>query len=115
MMWKKSALGGILLASVWLSGCGEPVYVGPECESNRDCEDVSFCLQGSMYPGGVCTMGCESVADCPGASWCVGLQGGVCLLECVSDEDCRDGWVCTEQSIKNSQGQPPVRVCLGDS
>ncbi len=115
MVWKKMMSRAGLLGLICLAGCGERVYVGPECEKNRDCEDVSFCLQGDLYPGGICTMGCESVADCTADSWCVGLQGGVCLLECERDDDCREGWVCSEQAIKGSQGQPPVKVCLGDS
>ena len=108
-VWSLAIIGALVL-----TGCPEPQYVGPACEKERDCNDISFCLQGDLYPGGICTMFCDSITGCTPDSWCVSLQGGVCLPECTSDADCREGGVCKDESVKGTEGETRARVCVGD-
>ena len=93
----------VALAMVAALGCGDGGVgrsgdvVGGPCEVDG-CAGGSMCLVNTMFPGGTCTVACETQADCPGGSTCVQEGGGTCLLACDGAEDCRDGYGCNEKS-----------------
>lgn len=100
--WIGVVLTGALLA-VLAPGCGSGVgrdgdVVGGSCTASGGCAGGSSCLTDSMYPGGMCTVDCDTQADCPGGSVCVQESGGTCLLACRSAGDCRDGYGCEDKS-----------------
>ncbi len=109
------ALMSILLVGLsLLAGCGDdPVgensrVVGGPCEGHSDCEER--CLVS--FPGGMCTLTCESDGDCPGGSACVDVQDGVCLMECQEDRDCPGGYECDDEDRFGASGE--VDICEED-
>lgn len=94
-------------------GAGEPVSrtVGARCDLASQCDER--CLIGGDFPGGFCSITCDSSAACPDGTACADDQGGVCLFTCSSDANCTflgAGWTC--KSIGgHPQGQ--VMACRG--
>jgi hypothetical protein len=88
--------------------------LGARCDGSSECDDR--CLPESEgYPGGICTVVCETGAECPSGSSCVEREGGVCLFECTSDGDCTflgTGWRCQDV---DRRGPPAgkVKICRG--
>lgn len=92
--------------------------LGAPCKVNEDCKGTGTrCIttsqiSGLVYPGGFCTAGCASDAECGTGGWCplATMDAGVfpsaevqkavtiCLLKCEADKDCREGYVCTTES-----------------
>ncbi|HEX8954480.1 MAG TPA: hypothetical protein VF945_21645 [Polyangia bacterium] len=61
--------------------------VGAACTSNAQC--ASVCLQNNgNWPGGMCTILCNSDVQCPKGSVCVSSNGGVCAVSCTQPADC---------------------------
>ena len=64
------------LVLVAASGCSsggvgtEGDVVGGSCADDGQCADGSRCLVESDFPGGTCTVNCESQDDCPDGSTC---------------------------------------------
>lgn len=87
--------------------------IGARCRSASECDDR--CLPpGNDYPGGFCTIACESRAECPSATTCADREGGVCLYECTTDESCTflgTGWRCGSANLRG--GGIQVMVCRG--
>lgn len=75
--------------------------VGGPCTAD-ECAGGSTCLVNTMYPGGMCTLACETQDDCPSGTVCVQESGGTCLLACTSATDCREGYDCLEKSTMPS-------------
>ena len=85
--------------------------VGARCDANSQCN--VDCLGSDQFPGGFCTVLCDSDADCPNDTRCIDFNGGVCVFGCGSDGDCDflGGYTCQPF---DSQGQgAKVMVCLG--
>ncbi len=103
----------LLLAA--LAGCGQSAVgrngdvVGGPCSGGGGCASGSVCETASMYPGGMCSVTCDSQADCPGNSACITEGGGRCVLRCSSSSDCRDGYGCNE---KSTPGDGHANVCI---
>jgi hypothetical protein len=98
-----------------LTACGEhdvTRMIGARCDDADECDQR--CLRsGDDFPGGFCTLACDSDGDCPDGSTCVAEDGGICLFTCSGDPSCSflgTGWSCVER-----EGQPEgtVRVCRG--
>jgi hypothetical protein len=102
----------VLLGLAACGGSDVSRAVGARCDVSADCEDR--CLAPSTdYPGGFCTLTCDSDADCPDDSACVSNEGGVCLFLCDGDGSCGflgAGWTCQSLSGR-PDGQ--VMVCRG--
>ena len=84
--------------------------VGGGCFDNEGCEER--CLTGSDWPGGMCTLDCDSDSDCPDASNCIAKERGVCLMECGEDDDCPSGYECDDEDREGHAGK--VYVCVKD-
>ena len=103
------------LALAALAGCGQSAVgrngdvVGGPCSGGGGCASGSVCETASMYPGGMCSVTCDSQADCPGNSACITEGGGRCVLRCSSSSDCRDGYGCNE---KSTPGDGHANVCI---
>jgi hypothetical protein len=106
----------ILAAAALLAACQNSDVsreVGARCDRASECDDQ--CLgPDTAYPGGFCTIGCDTHDDCPGATTCADLEGGVCLYTCADDAGCDflgDGWHCTAADLHG--GGIKVMVCRG--
>jgi len=82
--------------------------VGGACTTGQ-CADGSYCELSGSFPGGVCTVTCNSHADCPSGTRCISNQSGICLLECLETSDCRSGYRCDIESDEEGGGES--RVC----
>jgi hypothetical protein len=106
-----------LVAICLAAGCHDALVsrsIGARCDSSPECND--HCLpDGEGFPGGFCTVLCNSKLDCTVATECVELQGGVCLFECNDEYDCDflgSGWECADVE---SREDPAIKVgvCRG--
>lgn len=89
--------------------------VGARCDRSAECDDR--CLAPSEdWPGGFCTLDCDSDADCPADTACIQEEGGaVCAYTCVTDPGCAflgTGYTCTERDPQ-PEGGAKVTVCRG--
>ncbi len=86
--------------------------VGARCDLAAECDER--CLPpGADWPGGFCTVSCDTSDDCPSESSCVASEDGVCLFRCAIDGDCAflgAGWACAELDLKPTG---TVRACRG--
>jgi len=104
-------IGSLALA---LAACGskEDAVVGDTCSQNAQCRFI--CATGGDFPGGFCTVPCQSDNQCPrGDTLCMDPAGGVCLFTCASDADCfflGPGWSCRNH---DRVGGGRAAVCLG--
>ncbi len=75
------------------------------------------CLRDAVFPGGFCTVQCDTDADCPGSSVCVDRDQGVCLFSCTAvdkADECAflgSGWLCKSMSARPN-GE--VTACIGE-
>ena len=86
--------------------------VGARCVDDRDCDNR--CLRDSGdYPGGFCSIQCNSDDDCTTDSSCIAKDDGVCLFDCPAFDCARlgPGWACKE---KDRAGGGKITVCVGD-
>jgi len=109
------ALLAALVLSVGCGGSGVSREIGARCDSANDCDDR--CLPPSNdYPGGLCTLDCQSSNECPDDARCVDKESGVCLFTCNFTVDCEflgAQWECKEQNLRDDPNQK-VKVCLGN-
>ena len=118
MKWILSVTGGLGL--LLFLGCGHDTVgphgdlVGGACVSDRDCQ--ATCITGSShYPGGMCTVPCDSDLDCPPDTVCVDDDGGVCAVWCGDLGDCAGfGGAFTCNSVGRKGGSGDTQVCRVD-
>ena len=86
--------------------------IGAPCTSDREC-DARCYLDNGDYPGGFCSMSCQSDNDCPADTYCIQKDGGVCLFSCPAFDCGRLGnnWGCHEKD-RVSGGK--TTVCIGN-
>lgn len=89
--------------------------LGARCDLSSECDER--CLEPSMeWPGGFCTISCDTDADCPEGSACVDEAGtGVCAFRCPGDTSCGflgEGYTCNERD-GHATGSSKVNVCRG--
>ncbi|MCX5745405.1 MAG: hypothetical protein NT062_23245 [Proteobacteria bacterium] len=60
--------------------------VGARCEKAADCAER--CLTGGKWPGGFCTLSCDTDSDCPTDTRCISEEGGVCAYVCNTTPEC---------------------------
>ncbi len=110
---RRVAAIALLLAVAACGGTNEVSRdVGARCDTNDECS--GRCLTGGDYPGGFCTVACDSDADCTGGSVCVDVEGGICLFPCGAAGDCAflgAGWSCMDETTHPSN--EPVMACRG--
>lgn len=108
-------ISSLLLLAV--GGCGGhdtgdiDSVIGESCVSDRDCD--TRCYVDGDFPGGICSVPCQSDNDCPSDTFCMKKAGGVCLFACP-EFDCSRlgaGWACRD---KDRQNGGTVSVCIGD-
>lgn len=105
----------VFAIGMFLSACGSSVgagsaLVGRTCTANQDCEQT--CLSNdSHYPGGMCTVRCNTQQDCPAGTACVDEKEKICSVTCVNNADCAAfgrGFVCDARSRVGSAGSALV-------
>lgn len=96
-------------------GCGGALDCGT-CATGGGCDVDADCASGicvtepsSGWPGGFCTLGCATDADCGADSHCGYIEGGsgVCVANCADDTDCRSGYTCRN----DDEDSPATREC----
>jgi len=87
--------------------------VGARCDDGSECD--GRCLGPSDdYPGGFCSLVCDSRSDCPSDTTCADRDGGVCLFTCDDDNGCGflgERWGCEQVDLRG--GGIKVKVCRG--
>jgi hypothetical protein len=106
----------IAVVGVWLVACQQGEVsrqVGARCDSSLECDQR--CLPGDVdYPGGFCTIACNTRNECPNGTTCADRDGGVCLFECAQNADCMflgPDWGCGSADLRG--GGIKVMVCRG--
>jgi hypothetical protein len=89
--------------------------LGARCDLNAECDER--CLTPSTdWPGGFCTITCDSDADCPSDAACVNEENSaVCAYTCMVDAGCAflgAGYKCSERD-HHSATAGKVFVCRG--
>jgi len=87
--------------------------VGARCDLASECNERCLVPSGD-WPGGFCTITCDTAANCPGGSTCIDEQGGVCVFKCVGDADCTflgAGYRC--MAVDSHGAGTKVMVCRG--
>lgn len=108
----------VIASMLFVTACGGhddgdiDEVVGAACASDRDCESRCY-LDNNDFPGGFCSLSCQTDNDCPIDTYCMSQSGGVCLFACPPFECDRLGpsWTCREKSRKSGGS---VSVCIGD-
>jgi hypothetical protein len=93
----------------------EPVSrtLGARCDLSSECEQRCLAPSGD-WPGGFCTIACDTDANCPSGARCIGDIGGVCAFACTTNADCEflvGGYTC--QDVDPRSGGVKVKVCHG--
>ena len=86
--------------------------IGDSCTRDSDCDERCYRDSGD-YPGGFCSVACNSDNDCTPDSYCIDRDGGVCMFDCPAFDCGRlgAGWVCRE---RDRVGGGKLDVCSGD-
>lgn len=102
---------------VALNACGGDSVsrqIGARCDTASECDER--CLPpGGDYPGGFCTVDCQTTGECPDDAQCANEEGGVCLFECLDNADCAflgETWTCRERDLRADESIK-VKVCMG--
>jgi len=88
--------------------------IGARCDSSDEC-DQRCLVESEGYPGGFCTLVCDTSDVCPPGSECTERSGGACLFNCSGDGDCTylgAGWRCQDVDRRGPPGGK-VKVCRG--
>ncbi|HUS32955.1 MAG TPA: hypothetical protein VMZ53_30845 [Kofleriaceae bacterium] len=106
-----------IFALAVLAGCQSSDVsrgVGARCDQSSECDERCL-LPSADWPGGFCTISCDSDADCPGDAACVDEDGSaICAFTCVTDPGCTflgQGYVCKERDAHGVAGK--ASVCRG--
>lgn len=110
----------ILLATLLFTGalfsqaCNDSAEdaIGAPCDHDGHCPPGGTCLTGGKYPGGTCTIPCNTHDQCPPHTACIDQKGGICLPGCQHKSECRPGYSCDNQ--KNRSGGGKTNVCIND-
>lgn len=107
-------LSSVVLLAV---GCGHGEgdiddVIGESCVSDRDCDTRCY-TDPTDFPGGICSLPCQSDNDCPGDTYCMDKEGGMCLFACPAFDCTRlgAGWECKD---KGRLSGGTANVCIGD-
>ena len=105
----------VILCALFVTACGHgdgdiDETIGASCADDRDCD--SSCYQGGDFPGGFCSLACNSDNDCPDDTYCMDEQGGVCMFACPAFDCDRlgPGWKCENKGRLNGGD---TTVCRG--
>ena len=106
----------VLVLGLWTACQSSDVSraVGARCDSNADC-DQKCETPSNAWPGGFCTVLCDTDANCPENTRCVDEAGGICAVTCAADPDCvflGAGYRCKQ--VDSHGGGTKVNACRGD-
>jgi hypothetical protein len=87
--------------------------LGARCDRSVECDER--CLFPSEdWPGGFCTIHCETDVECPDRAVCLEEEGGVCAFTCGADIECSflgPDYECKERDARGGAGKR--FVCRG--
>src|SRR5262245_53543464 len=103
----------VAIAVLLIAGCGNDGIdreIGATCVTDRDC--VDRCYNGPEFPGGFCSLQCQSDLDCPIDTLCMSTNGGTCMFECPQFDCGRlgPGWRCR---LRSHAAGGDANVCSG--
>ncbi len=89
--------------------------IGAACTSNGQCDHTCYLDGNNRFPGGFCSVPCNSTAGCPADSECVqdGPGDGLCMFACPAFDCAKLGtnWGCHNV---DAYGGGKVEVCVGN-
>lgn len=104
----------ITLALVACNSSDVSRQVGARCDRAAECDERCLGPSGD-WPGGFCSITCDTDDDCPADAACIDEDGGgVCAFACLTDRGCTflgDGYVCKERDAHGLSTK--VTVCRG--
>lgn len=111
-------LFAVSIVALLLGACQDSAVsreLGARCDFASECDER--CLAPSAeWPGGFCTVSCDTDGDCPTDAACIDESGGgVCAFRCATDPNCgflNMGYVCKERDL-HATGAGKVNVCRG--
>ena len=105
------ASAALLFGCAAVAGCA--AEIGDHCATNDDCPNL--CRTGGGFPGGICTLECDSTEACPSGWVCISDSSGICMLACNEPSQCSDRfgapWTCRSKSLEGASGD--AMVCFG--
>jgi hypothetical protein len=118
----RGSLAAVRIAAIalyaFVGACSSSVVsrdLGARCDLNSECNGV--CLMSvAGWPGGMCSLVCDSDAACPSNAACINEQGGVCAFRCMTDADCAfldGGYTCKSIDRHAPDTGQTVMVCHG--
>ncbi|MFT3695807.1 MAG: hypothetical protein QM831_21900 [Kofleriaceae bacterium] len=87
--------------------------IGARCDTNAECNAKCEAPSGD-WPGGFCTLLCDTDADCDSDTRCIDEDGGICAFSCTGDNECGflgSGYTCQDRDSHG--GGAKVMVCRG--
>jgi hypothetical protein len=100
-----------------LAGCQSSEVsraIGARCDLNADCDEKCLAPDAN-WPGGFCTLICDTDTKCGDHAVCIQEQGGgLCAFRCAADPDCAflgAGYTC--MAIDGHTGGRKVMACRG--
>jgi len=104
-----------MLCALLVGACGHgdgdiDETIGATCKDDRDCDQN--CVMGGDFPGGFCSLNCDTDNACPDDSFCMEAEGGICQFACPAFDCDRlgPGWECKSKKRRNG-GE--TSVCSG--
>lgn len=104
----------LFTAALFAPACSDSAgdAIGAPCDHDGHCPPGGTCLTGGKYPGGTCSVSCNSHNQCPSYTACIDRNGGVCLPLCEHKSECRNGYKCDSQDNRSGSGKSSV--CIND-
>lgn len=104
----------ITLALVACNSSDVSRQVGARCDRAAECDETCLGPSGD-WPGGFCSISCDTDDDCPDDAACIEEGGAAfCAFTCGSDPHCAflgDGYTCKERDARGVGAK--VLVCRG--
>ena len=108
----------IALVLLALAGCQSSDVsrsIGARCDLSSECDERCLGPDPTSWPGGFCTLTCDTDQKCGDRAVCIQeAGGGVCAFSCASDPDCAflgTSYGC--KSLDPHTGGRKVMACRG--
>jgi hypothetical protein len=106
-------VGALVLALAACQSSDVSRSIGARCDLSAECDQKCLGPDGN-WPGGFCTLICDTNEVCGGGAVCIQEQGGgVCAFSCAGDSDCAFLGAYACKAIDGHTGGLKVMACRG--